>query len=569
MKATVLKFKMPYWLLLVILLDFSHKTSSIPVGHDEHSHHHHEEHQDVDHPHVHHEESNHDKEDSFHGDDFDLGFNSEDSEASEEGHTHDNHEESHNHDNQEESHNHDHHEENHNHDSLEEESHFHDNPDHDHQEESHNHDSPDTDHEESHDHHEHHDQDSVDGHSVSNNEFTIKSYKEDCLSANVKCSDGEHLVCDEDLGKCDCPRGMVYHSGKCETAPHPVEENSLENDEEINIELTIDEDDESPTPTPKPNDRDSNKLQGDTHDHDGEEEQDNKQARSGIEILENLCQNVDCEETLGKYSACDENTGECICKDVEQGTRPLRIIDGKCWINRGINDPCKSHEECNATITGNAWCHLDLATRNRFCQCEMYNYFDESLGECLELARDGLFSPCKTDLQCTGSKEVGTGYGPNAECSQESNVCQCKLGPDNQNGFLHMHLCVYEMKMGDACTLDRECEITLPDKDVFCSPATKTCSCREGNQEEDCKKKQNLEGRFLQNDEAESEVNNEGLMNSLKSAIGLDVPNFVFITIIIAVVVLILVILSVFIAKKRHKYSVVKTREQEMEDPKL
>ncbi|CAL8144393.1 unnamed protein product [Orchesella dallaii] len=540
MKAAVLSFKMPYWLLIIILLDATNRVKSAAVAQDDESEHHMHHH---DEEHSHQEDQDHSQHDQHHN-------------------QHEGHEESNN-----------------DLESIEFSTSIEDNELDTHsqevltsQEEHHNHD-------ENHDQH-HHQEPATDKDSIpqdSDNEFTIKSYNEDCTGANVKCSDAEGLICAEDLGKCECSRGMVYHSGQCQIAPEATQENSLENEDELEIELTIKEENEETTPTTVSSDN-SNKLQGDIHIHtnldDEGEEVHEKQARSGIEIPVNLCENKDCSETLGKYSTCDENTGECICKDVEKDSRPTRIVDGKCLINRGINDECETHEECNATIVGNAWCHLESTTK-RFCQCEMFHYFDENIGECLGLARIGALSPCKEDLQCTGSTEVGIGLGPNSRCSKETNTCECKLGPNNQKGFLHENLCVYEMKMGDPCTLDRECEITMPDKDVICSNETNKCTCRPGNESEDCQRQSqsdesmgaNLEVKRLQNNEGESEVNDEGMIQSLKSAMGLDVPNFVFVMIIVAIVVLILVVVSVFIIRKRHKYTIVRQREN-VEDPK-
>lgn len=250
--------------------------------------------------------------------------------------------------------------------------------------------------------------------------------------------------------------------------------------------------------------------------------------------------------------------------------RSLVLKDGKCFINRHINDPCTSHDDCTATIAGKAWCHMDVATFSRFCQCEMWHYFDESQKECLPFASDGVFSPCKTDMQCTGVEVAITGHGlgPNARCSQEKSRCECKMGPDGQKAFLYENYCFYQMMPGEHCNLNRECEVSFPGQDVAC--IDQQCLCKDGENITaiscplDLDDPNNILGGFRRIEGLDPTAASEdevGVLDNLKSAMGLDLPNFVFVMIIGAVVLLAVVIISVIVFRRRHRYSVVSREE--------
>lgn len=256
--------------------------------------------------------------------------------------------------------------------------------------------------------------------------------------------------------------------------------------------------------------------------------------------------------------------GECECSDVEGLNRPLiALATGKCAILRRINDPCSHHDECQATIAGHAWCHMDVVTGNRFCQCDMFHYFDESMQECLQFASDGILSSCKTDLQCTGFEKsiTGHGLGPNARCAKDKGTCECKMGPGGQKAFLYENYCFYQMMPGESCKWDRECEVSFPQQAVACLDSQ--CMCRNGENitAVSCPSDPNDEVDIVGGSRRIDGSYDRGAIDSLKSAIGLDIPNFVFIMIIGAVLLLLVVIISVFIFKKRQRYSMVKTQE--------
>lgn len=246
----------------------------------------------------------------------------------------------------------------------------------------------------------------------------------------------------------------------------------------------------------------------------------------------------------------------------------MELKDGKCWIVKKINDPCTSHAECASTIKGKAWCHMDLTTLNRFCQCEVFHYFDEDLQECLPFATDGVKSECKTDKQCTGIERgmSGHGLGPNAKCS-EAGFCECILDANGEKTFLTENYCFIRLQFGDICNFDRECQVSLLGYDAICSEESKTCVCRHG---EPCFKENeamNLDSRrsddedsdngFL-SDEADA---NDGVISSLKSAMGLQIPNFVFILVIGGIVLLVIVVIAVVVIRRRHRYSAVRTND--------
>jgi len=119
--------------------------------------------------------------------------------------------------------------------------------------------------------------------------------------------------------------------------------------------------------------------------------------------------------------------------------------------------------------------------------------------------------------------------------------------------FLYENYCYHHLKIGDKCRFNRECEIS--DQNTFCTDDTKMCSRKAIPLE--------FDGRRMEDGQADaaSSSEDEGLISTLKSAFGLQIPNFVFIMILGAVVLLVIVIIAVVILRKRHKYAMVRTRE--------
>lgn len=157
--------------------------------------------------------------------------------------------------------------------------------------------------------------------------------------SGATCNTAAGLICVEEVGKCECNKnaGEVYSSelGKCEqVAPqviHEVHDNSLESDSgdgehddnnnekgEHEHEHDGENKEEIPSPTTttttteaavvKENSLEAESMEDETLGIQHRAEEDKSSEETGVGSP-GKCANVNCEESLGKYSKCDEETG--------------------------------------------------------------------------------------------------------------------------------------------------------------------------------------------------------------------------------------------------------------------
>lgn len=160
--------------------------------------------------------------------------------------------------------------------------------------------------------------------------------------SGATCNSAAGLICVEEVGKCECDKnaGEVYSSelGKCEQAPPQVipevHDNSLESESgesdddydngkgEHDHEGENKEEVPSPTTTTtteaavKDNSVDAERKEDEALgiQHRAEEDKSSEEKEGGSP---GKCVNINCEETLGKYSKCDEETGNFKQKNVK------------------------------------------------------------------------------------------------------------------------------------------------------------------------------------------------------------------------------------------------------------
>jgi hypothetical protein len=190
--------------------------------------------------------------------------------------------------------------------------------------------------------------------------------------------------------------------------------------------------------------------------------------------------------SYGQYSRCNTTTGNefsvCECFDSEKKGRKIALYKNVCYLKKELEETCSSHEECNASIQGEAEClGLDMAAdRKGVCKCaERYEY-EPTYNECLRLGF--INSPCLSDFQCQHELALG----PLSRCRDDIKKCQCwdSLGHGQKDTGFSGGRCYYRRGENQTCTQKIECELGYH-KNAACMAHPSyndenVCQCEEG-----------------------------------------------------------------------------------------
>jgi len=158
----------------------------------------------------------------------------------------------------------------------------------------------------------------------------------------------------------------------------------------------------------------------------------------------------------GPLSYCQHSSGMCECRGQYSHAVPSK--NGTCVYVKKINETCLHSVECEAGAGPNSYCHPG----ERKCHCLAGSI--EIGGECFEVAKDGLNSPCRESRQCTSST-----LGPVSRCGEDSKKCECydSLNPllmDNAKYYEKNGICYSTKKLDEICTSAEECKASLGER---------------------------------------------------------------------------------------------------------
>ncbi len=207
-----------------------------------------------------------------------------------------------------------------------------------------------------------------------------------------------------------------------------------------------------------------------------------------IKAEEETCaHDIQCQAgKWGQHSRCSERTAKCECFDhTTGGKREMVLVEGGCFIKKTLGDLCNTHEECDKTIRGDAYCKLGDhhssggQNYNGSCQCRDTHMWWRPLNACLRLATK-LKDDCKITEQCKKGSLGGL-----SECTQDAK-CECLESHNDKDVVYYGTLakCFERREYNETCTNEDECKASLG-PDVKCDvteeyPDERVCHCPKG-----------------------------------------------------------------------------------------